>query len=150
VGVAASYSPVPVFGGECGAGTNGQGLQLACALRGRLVLGWREPFQHDRWLGAATFTSGFARGRYNGTAWNDKIPADGPTAADLKFAAAYWWNTDLGFEWHKRAFVTRVFFGLAVLMNPSDYTVVKNSSDDFVERPSTRLFYFGLGVGVAP
>jgi len=150
VGVAASYSPLPVFGFECGAGTNAEGLQLDCALRGRLVLGSREAFLHGNWLRAATLTSGFSRGRYNGTAWNDKLPADGPAAADLEFAAAYWWNTDLGVEWRTRAFVARVFLGLAVLLNPSDYTVVKRSSDDFVEQPSTRLVYFGFGVGVAP
>jgi len=125
--------PLP-RGFECGAGTNAEGLQLDCALRGRLVLGSREAFLHGNWLRAATLTSGFSKGRYNGTAWNDKLPADGPAAADLEFAAAYWWNTDLGVEWRTRAFVARVFLGLAVLLNPSDYTVVKRSSDDFVDR----------------
>lgn len=150
LGLAASYSPSPVLGFECGAGTNARGLQLACALRGRLVLGSRESFVHANWLRAVALTSGFARGPYNGTAWNDRLPADGPAAADLLFAAAYWWNTDLGVEWRSRAFTARVFLGLAVLLNPSDYTVIKRSGDDFVERPSTRLVYFGFGVGIAP
>lgn len=149
-GVAASYSPLPVVGLECGAGTNGQGLQLAAAARGRLVLGSREAFLHGNWLRAVTLTSGFARGRYNGTAWNDRLPADGPAAADLRYAAAYWWNTDFGVEWRNRAFVARVFLGLAVLLNPRDYAVVKSSSDDFVGQPSTRLVYFGFGIGMAP
>jgi len=55
-----SYSPIPAFGLDCGARANKVGLQLACALRARLVLAQRDPRNGGSL--ALTLTSGFSTG----------------------------------------------------------------------------------------
>lgn len=151
LGVAVTYSPVPAFGFECGAGTNTLGLQLACSLRGRVVLGAREPSLGLSWARALTLTSGFSGGRYADTHVFERMTAvDGPGPAELDFARAYWWNTDLGVEWRDGAFVSRFAVGVALLLNPNAYTVFKKDSESRVEPASTTLLYFGFGLGGAP
>jgi len=151
LGAAVSYSPVPAFGFECGAGTNTIGLQLACSLRGRFVFATRERSLGLNWARALTLTSGFSGGRYADRHVFEQLTAvDGPGVAELDFARAYWWNTDLGVEWRDGAFVSRFTVGVALLLNPDAYTVFKRESESRVEPASTTLLYFGFGLGGAP
>ena len=150
-GFGAIYSPIPAFGFDCGAGTNGVGIQLSCGLHARLVLGSREHLFGQQWARAVTLSSGVSGGRYVDEHWFENVSAvDGKGPATLHFARAYWWNTDLGVEIRTGAFVGRVFFGLAVLLNRDAYTVVKPSTDSRVELPSTTLLYLGTSWGIAP
>jgi hypothetical protein len=151
LGLAVTYSPLPALGFDCGAGTNTAGLQVACSLQGRLVLGSRERSLGRRWARALTLSSGFSAGRYTASHWFEALTAvDGPGPAELDFARAYWWNTDVGAEWRDGAFVLRMFVGVAVLLNPHAYTIVKPEDDSRFEPAPTTLVYFGLGLGAAP
>jgi hypothetical protein len=151
LGLAVTYSPLPAFGFDCGAGTNTLGLQLACSVHGRLVLSSREETFGLDWARALTLSSGFSSGRYvDFHSFENLTAVDGPNPAELHFARAYWWNTDLGAEWRDGAFVMRVFVGVALLLNPNAYTIVKPESDSRIEPASTTLLYFGFGFGGAP
>jgi hypothetical protein len=151
LGLAVTYSPLPAFGFDCGAGTNTLGLQLACSVRGRLVLSSRERSFGLDWARALTLSSGFSGGRYVDSHFFEQLTAvDGPRPAELHFARAYWWNADLGAEWRDGAFVLRVFVGVALLLNPNAYAIVKREIESRVEPASTTLLYFGLGLGGAP
>jgi hypothetical protein len=148
-GGALSYSPVPEVGLECGAGTNTVGLQLACGLRGRLVLGASRNW--DAGVSRAfTLTSGFSTGPYVDNHDFAKLTwVDGPGPASRSYQRAYWWNTDVGAEGRYESLVLRVFVGAALLLNPGSGTDLVTDGA-YVQRPSTSLFYFGIGVGLAP
>ena len=151
LGAAVTYSPVPAFGFECGAGTNTVGLQLACSLRGRFVLPARDRSLGLDWARAFTLSSGFSGGRYADThVFQELTAVDGPGVAELDFARAYWWNTDIGVEWRDGAFVSRFSIGVALLLNPKAYTVFKRDSESSVEPASTTLAYVQFGLGGAP
>jgi hypothetical protein len=153
LGLAVTYSPVPALGFDCGAGTNLLGLQLACSVRGRFVLGSRSKSLGRDWSRALTLSSGFSAGRHDDMHWFARLTAaDGPDPAELHFARAYWWNTDLGAELRYGAFVQRVVVGVALLLNPHAYTIDKSEIDSGsrVEPVSTMVVYFGLGLGGAP
>ena len=148
-GGAVSYSPIPAFGVDCGAGVNKVGLQLACALLARLVLN-----QSDRKNSgslALTLSSGFSTGPFVDNHELAKLTAvDGPGAASRSYQRAYWWNTDVGVEQRYERLVLRVFAGSGMLLNPDAGTDIIVTGNERIEGPSTSLFYLGLGIGLTP
>jgi hypothetical protein len=152
-GGALSYSPIPQIGLDCGAGTNLRGLQLACGLRARLMLGGSpssaSAFARGR-RRAITLTSGVSTGPYVDTHALQKVTwVDGEGPADRSYTRAYWWNTDLGVEGRYEGAVVRGFVGVALLQNPGAGTDLV-SGNQRAEPPTTAIWYVGIGLGVAP
>jgi len=160
-GGAISYSPIPALGLDCGLGKSNYGLQLACGLRARLLLGSLgaltpgftpgSPTLSPRGLHRAlTLTSGVSSGPYVDDHVLEKFTwVDGPGPASRSYPRAYWWNTDIGVEERYESLVLRFFLGAALLTNPSAGTDLVTHGER-IERPSTSLFYFGFGLGLAP
>ncbi|MEO7034978.1 MAG: hypothetical protein ABI548_13800 [Polyangiaceae bacterium] len=150
-GGALSYSPIPALGLDCGAGANLKGLQLACGLRARLVLGSRARSFGVDLSRAFTLTSGLSTGPYEDNHVFERFTAaDGPGPASRNYQRAYWWNTDIGVEERYEGLVLRAFGGVALLLNPGAGSDVLTASDQRGEPATTTIGYFGIGMGAAP
>jgi len=67
-------------------------------------------------------------------------------SGDFKVRQAAWWNSDVGYEYRRQAYLFRAFVGAAVLLNPHDAIAMSAAPLD----PFAVTMYVGIGFGFAP
>lgn len=144
-GAAVEYSLLPEFALGCGAGNSSLSLEPGCWARARLLIDANKAY---------TLASGFSTASYNGNGGSVEdlfSPFVGQIhesqAMNFHVAHALWWNTDVGYEYRRRAYVFRAFVGAAVFVNRNDAV---SNSPNLTASPLFATMYLGFGFGFAP